>query len=204
MRPASRRRGRRCRRRPDLLDGHGRSRPERRLHRARRPRREPSHGRCARGRNVHAQADAPRQEEPQDLLVGSRGDAGDAREPRRLRYRNLGGERPRRGRSTRPDPLVRRHHGRRGPREDLLDPEGAAQGRGGSHLPSERRHPQGRDRRQPERHRAVVRQPAGAHRSGARSRAPPALLDRSRGSSKRRHDQSRERRRRVRKSCSPI
>ena len=74
--------------------------------------------------------------ERQALLVRPRRHARDAREPRWLEHRDAACETGiDRGRSPRPDEMVRRHRGRRRARADLLDAERSGQRRSRAHLP---------------------------------------------------------------------
>ena len=69
---------------------------ERRLDRARGPRRSESQDHRSRGRHVHAKAAPSREEERQTLLVRPRRNARDAREPRWIEHRNPRRHKPRR------------------------------------------------------------------------------------------------------------
>ena len=131
------------RRRAHLLDQHGRPQSERRLHRARRPRREESQDDRSPGRHVHAETAPARQAERQAVLVGPRRDARHARKPRRVGSRNSRGDGPGRRRSPRPDEVVRRHRRRCRARTHLLDAKRPGRRGIGPHLSGEYRNPEG-------------------------------------------------------------
>ena len=122
--------------------------PERRLDRARRPRREESQDHRSPRRHLHAKADPSRKGERQALLVRPRRDARDARQSRWFEHRD-----PRRTRARairdrrRCDEVVRRHHRRSRAAANLLDAERPGQCRPGPHLPRQYRNPERRDAR---------------------------------------------------------
>ena len=87
---------------------------------------------------------------------------------------------------------------------DLLDAKGPRQRRSRAHLARRHRHPDGRDGGQSQRHRGLLRRPARADRSRARSRKPHPLLDRPRRSSARQHGEPRADRREARANAPQI
>src|SRR2546430_2634120 len=128
---------RRCRGGPHLLDQHGRAERERRVDRAcQRRRTEPEDDRPA-GRHVHAEAAPARSDESEALLVGPRGHARHARQPRRLAARDAGRNRPRGRRPSRRDQVVRRRERRSRTAAALLDTEGPRRRGTRPHLPGE-------------------------------------------------------------------
>ena len=161
---------RRSRRRAHLLDGDGQPVERRRLRAALEPGRLERRHAGARGRNVHAEADARRSAQRQAVLVGPRRDAHPALQHRRQQRRDAGDDRHRRDRSDGPEPLVRRHGARHRGRLVLLDAERRRQRR--RRLDPPRAHPDaGRpDVHEPHRHRGAVQRAARADRHRARSR----------------------------------
>src|SRR5438445_2021645 len=183
------RRRRRSRGGTHLLDQHGRAQQERWVDRACRRRRSKQEDDRPGGRHVHAEAAPARSDESEALLVGPRGHARHARQPRRLAARDAGRNRPRGRRPSRRDQVVRRRERRSRTAAALLDTEGPRRRGTRPHLPGEHGRSERGEPRRAHRHRGALRRPARAHRSGPGSHQPSALLDGSRGPAARKHGQ---------------